>query len=92
MPPGTFAWIMEDEGPTAVRPSDHGEWARLTLEVQSSLFAVGLTGVFAMALAHQGISANVIAGALHDHIFVPWGRRQEALAALVALSAEGAAA
>jgi hypothetical protein len=37
-------------------------------------------------LADAGISANVIAALHHDHIFVPWDRRDDALAVLRGLS------
>jgi hypothetical protein len=43
---------------------------RISLKVHSSLDAVGLTAVCATALAKHGVSANVVAGYFHDHIFV----------------------
>ena len=55
---------------------------RISLGVQSSLEAVGLTAVVATALADAGISANVVAAFHHDHVFVPAERAAEALAAL----------
>ena len=61
--------------------------AWLTLRVHSDLAAVGLTAAFARALADAGIACNVIAGAHHDHVFVPDDRADDALAALRALSA-----
>jgi uncharacterized protein len=79
-----FALIREDEGVTVIRPGNG--WARITLGVQSSLAAVGLTARVAAALAGHGISANMIAAFHHDHVFVPWDRRAEALAILQALS------
>jgi hypothetical protein len=85
-----FATVTEDEGLTVVAPLSllgGGEpWARISLTVHSDLAAVGLTAAFATALAAQDISCNVIAGVHHDHLFVQWERRAEALAALRALA------
>jgi hypothetical protein len=86
-----FAIIGEDEGQTLVAPvaqlAAHAidlapGWAKISLRLQSSLEAVGLTAAIAGRLAEAGISANMIAGYLHDHVFVPWARREEALAIL----------
>jgi hypothetical protein len=60
--------------------------ARITLEVHSSLAAVGLTAAVSTALAEAQMSANVVAGYFHDHIFVPFHLRQTALACLERLS------
>ena len=89
---GPVAVMREAEGLTLVVPRDRadaaglpydGAFRQITLTVQSSLHAVGLTAVVAGRLAAQGISANVIAGFHHDHVFVPAARADEALAALV---------
>jgi hypothetical protein len=64
-----------------------GPWAKISLRVHSSLTAVGLTAAVAAALAGVGVSANVVAGYYHDHVFVPWETRDKALAALRRLSA-----
>lgn len=77
--PGAFALVREDEGLTVVRPDPGGQWARISLGAHSSLEAVGLTAVLSTRLAGAGISANVVAALHHDHIFVPWDRREEAL-------------
>ena len=61
--------------------------AWITLQVHSSLAAVGLTAAFCAALAQAGISCNVVAGFHHDHIFVPIERAERALSTLRALSA-----
>ena len=85
-----FAMVAEEEGLTVVAPLallGAGEpWARISLTVQSDLAAVGLTAAFATALGREGISCNVIAGVHHDHLFVQWDRREDALAALRELS------
>jgi hypothetical protein len=88
LPAEVFALIREDEGMTLIAPFPDGEWARISLTVHSSLSAVGLSAAVARALADRGIPANIVAGYRHDHILVPWARRDEALAALEALSEE----
>jgi hypothetical protein len=89
VPPDAFALIREDEGLTAIVPQTGGAFARITLMVHSALDGVGLTAAVAGALAQAGIACNVVAGFHHDHIFVPWQRRDEALAILQRLAASG---
>lgn len=84
-PVNAFAIIAEDEGRTLIAPDPGGQWARISLTIHSDLEAVGLTAALSAALAQAGVSANVVAGLYHDHIFVPWPRRDDALAALTAL-------
>lgn len=79
-----FALIREEEGVTIIRPGTG--WARITLTVHSSLSAIGLTARIAEALTSRRISANMVAAFHHDHVFVPWDRRDEALAILQGLS------
>ncbi len=89
-----FATVAEAEGQTVVADLvamraaglTSQPWARISLTVHSDLEAVGLTAVFAGALGAEGISCNVIAGFHHDHLFVQWDRREDAMAALRALS------
>lgn len=89
-----IAMMREREGVTVVVPEADALRASLpimfraawiTLTVHSDLEAVGLTAAFATALGDAGISCNVIAGAFHDHIFVPVDRGADALRALHAL-------
>ncbi|QND49734.1 ACT domain-containing protein [Rhizobium lusitanum] len=92
-PVGLF---QEREGVTLILPVEAARQAGLpaepamrmiTLEIHSSLGAVGLTAALATALGNEGISANVVAGYYHDHIFVPVADAGRAMAALQALSA-----
>lgn len=57
----------------------------ITMTVASALDAVGFTAAFSAVLAEEGIACNVMAGARHDHLFVPWEQREEAMAALARL-------
>lgn len=95
-PIGAFS---EPEGLTLVVPLlqavQHGlrcepVFKGITLGVHSSLNAVGLTAAFSAKLAERGISANVIAGYHHDHIFVPSKDAQRALEALGTLASSPA--
>lgn len=90
-----FAVVAEDEGLTLVAPmaelqaaglAVQGPMARISLTIHSALEAVGLTAAIAGALAAEGISANMVAGFYHDHIFLAAGDADRAMAVLEALS------
>ncbi|WP_075557963.1 ACT domain-containing protein [Parabacteroides timonensis] len=57
----------------------------ISLNVHSSLDAVGLTAAFSAKLAEKNISANVVAAYYHDHIFVPEEKAEQALIAICEL-------
>jgi hypothetical protein len=59
------------------------------LTVNSTLEAVGLTAAFATALGNSGIGCNVVAGAYHDHIFVPLELADAAMHVLRLLQTDG---
>lgn len=66
---------------------DHGFLAAwVTPESNSTLESIGLTATVAAALTGAGISANVVAGYAHDHLFVPHDRADEAVAALASVT------
>ena len=95
LPPNAIAVVREAEGCTVIESvADHTpsgaepQWAQITLAVDSSLQAVGLTAAVATALTDAGVPCNVVAAMHHDHLFVPWAQRDDALAALQTLSAE----
>jgi hypothetical protein len=64
-----------------------GPFAKITLNVQSDLLAVGFLAKITGALAKEGISANAISAYHHDHIFVPYEKRAKALETLRKASA-----
>ena len=59
----------------------------ITLNIHSALQAVGFLAAITTELARHGMGVNPVSGFFHDHLFVPEDRADEALAALLALSA-----
>ena len=59
----------------------------ITLDVHSSLEAVGFIARIATELAHHGMGVNPVSGFFHDHLFVPDGREHEALLILRQIAA-----
>ena len=89
--PEAMASLREAEGVSLVLPRGAAERFGfgdgmpircITLMVFSALDGVGLTAAVASALAAQGIPCNMMAGFHHDHIFVPSGMEDRAIAAL----------
>ncbi|KAF2090033.1 hypothetical protein K490DRAFT_35477 [Saccharata proteae CBS 121410] len=60
----------------------------ITLNVHSSLEAVGFMAVVADRLRQLGMGVNPVSGYYHDHLFVPEGRETEAMDALRQLAEE----
>ena len=86
-----IASFLEEEGLTLVIARDRadkegisyqGTYKRITLNIYSSLDAVGLTAAVSTLLAKHGISANMIAAYYHDHIFVHATDAERAVALL----------
>lgn len=90
---GTF---RENEGMTIILPEPDAlqvgfpilfRAAWITLSVDSAFEAIGMTAAFSTALGNAGISCNVVAGARHDHVFVPFERAEDAMTVLRSLTA-----
>ena len=90
-----IASFNESEGLALVVPKQRADdnsiaydavFSAITLQVHSSLEAVGLTAAFSSVLAENNISANVIAGFYHDHIFVTQDSADKAMQAIVSLT------
>jgi hypothetical protein len=56
---------------------------RITLNVYSSLAAVGFLARITEVLAAQGIAANVVSAYHHDHLYIQSDRAREALSTLL---------
>lgn len=87
--------VREEEGLTLILTQQQADELHLaydfiaawiTLQVHSALQAVGLTAAVSRVLTDAGISANVVAGYTHDHVFVPHHRASDAMRALATLA------
>ncbi len=90
-----IATILESEGMTVVitkivadkhKLSYKTIFHKITLEVHSSLEAVGLTATISSALASRNIPANVVAGYYQNHIFISKDKADLALRTLEGLT------
>ncbi len=93
--------LEEEEGTTLILPLAAASAAQLeagfvcrkiTLEVPSSLEAIGMMAAIAEALRSEGLPCNAVAGYHHDHLFVPASEALAALACLQDLQARWACA
>ncbi|MGN6153179.1 MAG: ACT domain-containing protein [Lysobacteraceae bacterium] len=95
VPADAILLFREDEGTTVIVATDDREaaplWAQVTLRIHSSLDAVGMMAAISAALTDAGIPCNAISAYYHDHLFVPWARREDAMDALHALVARSRA-
>lgn len=89
---GTF---QETEGMTLILPRDQAraaglvfdaEWALVTLQVHSSLEAVGFIAAVSQALAQARVPCNVVSAYYHDHLLIPFSMREQAMQVLGALT------
>jgi len=97
VPPGLSAVMQfeETEGTTLIlREADalalgiafEFPCKKITLNVHSSLEAIGFIARIATELARHGMGVNPVSGFYHDHLFVPLGREEEAIAVLTEIS------
>jgi hypothetical protein len=79
--------FKESEGVTIISPATQADAAQskcamITLSIHSDLEAVGFLAAITTSLAAMDIPVNAVSAFFHDHIFVPYGRRDDALECL----------
>lgn len=71
------------EGMRLLSPAEPaGPFALITLQVQSDLLAVGFLAAVTSALAKEKIPANAFSAYYHDHLLVPYEKKEEAMRCL----------
>lgn len=87
--------FQEAEGTTLIVLRDEAEahglayefpCRMITLEIHSSLEAVGFLARITTALAKRDMGVNPVSGFYHDHLFVPDGKEDDALKVLAELA------
>lgn len=81
-------FIMEQQQAMAAGIEYEFPCRMITLNVHSSLEAVGFLARVTQRLAKLQMGVNPVSGFYHDHLFIPKNRAQEALAELRLMSAE----
>jgi hypothetical protein len=92
---GIVAIFREDEGLTAVVSEDikddiasltdkdlEGPFALITLGAHTDLYAIGILAKITQALTREKIAVNAFSAYCHDHVFVPYERKEDAMRAL----------
>jgi hypothetical protein len=99
-PPANLHPVMifrEREGDTLILPEEEARAANvpyafpsrmITLNIHSSLDAVGFLAAITTRLAGAGMGVNPVSAYFHDHLFVPAERADEAIAILQRIVAE----
>ncbi|MFZ4814825.1 MAG: ACT domain-containing protein [Phototrophicaceae bacterium] len=90
-----IGWFRESEGITLILPKEEAtalqipflfEAGWITLDVHSSMDAVGFLAVISKALTDAGIPCNAVSAYYHDHLFIPTADLDRALDVLESLS------
>jgi len=79
--------LILDERDLARSGLPHAFFCRgISLNVHSSLYAIGFLAAVSECLAKASMSINIVSAFHRDYIFVPTARAEEALALLIRLS------
>jgi len=82
-----MSYIIEQKGARAAGFDGSYPCKMISLNVHSSLSAVGFLAAITTRLAERGISVNPVSAFYHDHLFVPVELAEEAMDILSGFSA-----
>lgn len=86
---GTTLIVLEDQAKAAGLEAIF-RCRKITLNIHSSLEAVGFLAAITARLARAGMGVNPVSAFYHDHLFVPADRAEEAMELLRDLATESA--
>jgi hypothetical protein len=86
---GTTLILLKNDAEAADLPYEFPS-RMITLNIHSSLEAVGFMARIATELASENMGVNPVAGFYHDHLFVPDGREHDALRILSQIAKDAA--
>jgi hypothetical protein len=82
---GTTFILLKSEAETHGLPYEF-PCRMITLNIHSSLEAIGFMARITTELAKHGMGVNPVSGFFHDHLFVPDGRQHDAMKVLQEMS------
>lgn len=82
---GTTIILLKSDAETHALPYEF-PCRLITLNIHSSLEAVGFMARITTELAKQNMGVNPVSGFFHDHLFVPDGREDDAMSVLQQMS------
>lgn len=77
-----FEEIAKDEMMQYSEKGAQGPFALISLDVTSDLYAIGFLAEITGALAKEKIPVNAISAYFHDHVLVPYEKKDAAMACL----------
>lgn len=80
-PEGTTLILLKSDAESHALPYEF-PCRMITLNIHSSLEAVGFIARIASELAKHDMGVNPVSGFFHDHLFVPDGREHDAMTIL----------
>ncbi|MEM9350423.1 MAG: ACT domain-containing protein [Pseudomonadota bacterium] len=82
----TMILLFDEADAAGLEPEFPCCW--ITLNVHSSLEAIGFLARIVPRLAALGMGVNPVAGYYHDHLFLPYDRAEDAMKELKAIAAQ----